>query len=87
MLSIPSLPGLSRGRKSVLTIPAALWYNVSSPEMQKGAEKMSNENERKDVQKAMAYDLLRIFKQEPDKSYSYEELEALIDAYISGLKQ
>lgn len=48
---------------------------------------MSNENERKDVQKAMAYDLLRIFKQEPDKSYSYEELEALIDAYISGLKQ
>ncbi len=48
---------------------------------------MPAENERKDVQKAMAYDLLRILKQEPGKSYSYEELEKLIDAYISGLKQ
>lgn len=48
---------------------------------------MPPENERKDVQKAMAYDLLRIFKENPGKTYSYEELEALIDAYISGLKQ
>ncbi len=48
---------------------------------------MPPENERKDVQKAMAYDLLRIFKENPDKSYTYAELEALIDAYISGLKQ
>ncbi len=48
---------------------------------------MPTENERKDIQKAMAYDLLRVFKQEPDKTFSYEELEKLIDAYISGLKQ
>ena len=48
---------------------------------------MPTENERKDVQKAMAYDLLKIFKAHPDKTYCYEELEALIDAYISGLKQ
>ena len=48
---------------------------------------MPPENERKDVQKAMAYDLLRILKQEPDKVYTAKELEALIDAYISGLKQ
>ena len=48
---------------------------------------MPTENERKDIQKAMAYDLLRIFKETPDKAYHYEELEALIDAYISGLNQ
>lgn len=78
---------ICQGCKSVLTIPAALWYNASSPEMQKGAEKMSNENERKDVQKAMAYDLIRLFEQKPDKTYSVKELKDLIDAYISGLKQ
>lgn len=48
---------------------------------------MPTENERKDIQKAMAYDLLRILKKSPGKSYTYEELEKLIDAYISGLKQ
>lgn len=48
---------------------------------------MPTENERKDVQKAMAYDLLKLFKETPDKVYTYEELEKLIDAYISGLKQ
>lgn len=45
---------------------------------------MPTENERKDVQKAMAYDLLRILKQNPDKTYTAKELEDLIDAYISG---
>ena len=48
---------------------------------------MPTENERKDVQKAMAYDLLRILKQEPQKAYSAEELEKLIDAYITGVQQ
>ena len=48
---------------------------------------MPTENERKDVQKAMAYDLLRILKKGPDKTYTAEELEALIDAYISGVAQ
>ena len=48
---------------------------------------MPTENERKDVQKAMAYDLLRLLKEAPGKTYTYEELERLIDAYISGLKQ
>ena len=48
---------------------------------------MPTENERKDVQKAMAYDLLRILKQNPEKSYSTEELEKLIDAYITGVQQ
>lgn len=35
----------------------------------------------------MADDLLRILKEPPGKSYTYEELETLIDAYISGSKQ
>ena len=48
---------------------------------------MPTENERKDVQKAMAYDLLKILKEHPAKTYTFEELERLIDAYISGLKQ
>nr|DAI62551.1 MAG TPA: hypothetical protein [Caudoviricetes sp.] len=48
---------------------------------------MPTENERKDVQKAMAYDLLRILKQDPDKNYTAAELEKLIDAYITGSQQ
>lgn len=47
---------------------------------------MPTENERKDVQKAMAYDLLRILKADPEKTYSVDELEKLIDAYISGVE-
>ena len=48
---------------------------------------MPTENERKDVQKEMAYDIIRIFDQNHDKSYTAKELKELIDAYISGLKQ
>ena len=48
---------------------------------------MPIENERKDIQKAMAYDLLRILKQDPEKTYTAKELESLIDAYILGTTQ
>ena len=48
---------------------------------------MPTENERKDIQKAMAYDLLRILKQNPEIAYTAEELEKLIDAYITGAQQ
>ncbi len=48
---------------------------------------MPTENERKDVQKAMAYDLLRIFESDPDKTYTAKELKELIDAYIRGTTQ
>lgn len=48
---------------------------------------MPIENERKDVQKAMAYDLIRIFEKDEGKTYTVQELKELIDAYISGLKQ
>lgn len=48
---------------------------------------MPTENERKDIQKAMAYDLIRIFESEPEKVYSAEDLKKLINAYIAGTQQ
>lgn len=45
------------------------------------------ENERKDTQKAMAYDLNRIFKQDPNKTYTASDLEKILDAYITGAQQ
>lgn len=48
---------------------------------------MPTETERQDIQKAMAYDLLRIFEREPDKNYTFAELKKLIDAYITGTQQ
>lgn len=48
---------------------------------------MPTENERKDVQKAMAYDLTRLFEKDPEKTYTVKELKELIDAYISGVSQ
>lgn len=55
--------------------------------MWKEAVKVPTENERKDIQKAMAYDLLCILKQDPEKTYTAKELESLIDAYIRGTTQ
>lgn len=45
------------------------------------------EGERKDTQKAMAYDLSWIFKQEPGKTYTAEELDKILYAYIMGAQQ
>lgn len=45
---------------------------------------MPAETERMDIRKAMAYDLLCIFKQDTEKTYTFAELEKLIDDYISG---
>lgn len=39
------------------------------------------------IQKATMYDLKRILEQDPDKTYTVEELKALIDAYVSGAEQ
>ena len=41
---------------------------------------MMTETNRKDIQKAMAYDLLHILKQ--DKTYTLDELKRLLDSYI-----
>ena len=45
---------------------------------------MSTEAERLDTRKAMAYDLIQILKESPEKSYTLEELEAIISAYLKG---
>ena len=45
------------------------------------------ETELKNTQKAMAYDINRILKQEPGKLYSAEEIEKILDAYITGSQQ
>lgn len=43
--------------------------------------------ERRDIQKAMAFDLLQMLRADPDKMYSVDELEKLITAYITGGQQ
>ena len=52
---------------------------------------MSSEREILVAQKAAMFDLKRILKEalkkDPEKTYTYEELENLIDAYITGLEQ
>ena len=48
---------------------------------------MSTEREILVAQKAAMYDLIRLLKQNPDKAYTVDELEALIDSYIRGAEQ
>ena len=48
---------------------------------------MSGEKEMLMVQKATMYDLKRILEQDPDKTYTVEELKQLSDAYIQGMEQ
>jgi len=48
---------------------------------------MPTERESMDIRKAMAYDLLIILKAEDGKTYTAEELERIIQAYIAGLTQ
>ncbi len=40
-----------------------------------------------DTKKAMAYDLNIILKAEPGKTYTAEDIEKIIQAYIAGLSQ
>ena len=48
---------------------------------------MSTEKEIVLVQKATVYDLMRIIEENPDKTYTAEELKKLFDAYIRGVEQ
>ena len=48
---------------------------------------MPTEKEIVIVQKATVYDLKRIIKEKPDKTYTPDELEKLLDAYITGVEQ
>ena len=48
---------------------------------------MPTEKEVVLIQKATIYDLMRIIKENPGKTYTQEELEKLFDAYITGAEQ
>lgn len=49
---------------------------------------MGTEAERQDTRKAMAYDLKRILDKEPTgKTYTPDEVKALIDTYIETANQ
>jgi hypothetical protein len=48
---------------------------------------MPTEKEIMIIQKATIYDLQRILEKEPEKSYTVEELKALLNAYITGAEQ
>lgn len=48
---------------------------------------MPTAQESVDIKKAMAYDLLIIFKSDEGKTYTPEEVEKIIQAYIAGLAQ
>ena len=45
---------------------------------------MPTEKEILIIQKAAMFDLKRIFEENPDKSYTVEEVKKIIDAYITG---
>ncbi len=45
------------------------------------------DGEREIIRKAMAYDLTLIFQQEPEKTYTAEELDKILRTYITGVQQ
>ena len=48
---------------------------------------MPSEKEIAIIQKATVYDLVKILKKDPEKSYTPEEIEKLFDAYLEGAEQ
>lgn len=48
---------------------------------------MSAEKEILMFQKSTVYDLLQLIKKDPGKTYTVEELEQLLTAYVKGLEQ
>ena len=48
---------------------------------------MPSEKELLMYQKSTIYDVIRLLKKDPDKTYTTEELIALLDAYAEGLEQ
>lgn len=49
---------------------------------------MGTETERQDTRKAMAYDIIQILKEKPEKqSYSVEEIEKIIHVYLTTADQ
>ena len=59
-------------------------YGIISPTRGKEERKVGTEAERQDTKKATVYDLQKILEKDPHKTYTVEEIKALMDAYISG---
>jgi hypothetical protein len=53
----------------------------------KEAKTVPSAQESMDIKKAMAYDLLTILADKDVESYTPEEVEKIIKAYIAGLAQ
>ena len=43
---------------------------------------MSTESDRRDTRKALAYDLIHMLEQTPDKMWSLQELKQIISALV-----
>ena len=63
-----------------------LCYHVATPN-EKGGNQMPTNQESLDIKKAMAYDLMVILKGKEEQTFTAEELEKIIHAYIVGLTQ
>ena len=48
---------------------------------------MPSEKELIMYQKSTIYDILKLIKREPSRTYTTDELEALLNAYVEGLEQ
>ncbi len=48
---------------------------------------MPSEKELIMYQKSTIYDIIRLIKKNPDKTYTADELEELLNVYIEGLEQ
>ena len=56
--------------------------------MKGGASSVGTEAERQDTRKAMAYDIIRILKEKPEKqSYTTEEIEKIFHVYLTTSEQ
>lgn len=48
---------------------------------------MPSEKELIMYQKATIYDIIRLIKKDPEKTYTADELEAMLNVYAEGLEQ
>jgi hypothetical protein len=65
-----------------------MYINVYLMYQNKEVQTMPTERESTDIKKAMAYDLQKSFHSNANKeSYTVEEIDQIIDAYIAGLAQ
>lgn len=48
---------------------------------------MLSAQESTDIRKAMAYDLMIIFREDREKAYTCDEIEQIIQTYIAGLSK